>query len=93
MSLEKKVARLLLKIQPNAPRSEVVGINEGVPKIKIAAPPVKGKANRELVDFLAKLLAVKRHDIDILSGHTTRNKLVSISGITKEEALAKIWTP
>ena len=90
MSPEKKSARILLKIQPNSSRNELAGINDGIPKIKIAAPPVKGKANRELIDFLAKLLGINRRGIVILSGHTTRNKLVGVSGLNKEEVLAKL---
>jgi uncharacterized protein (TIGR00251 family) len=52
-------------------------------KIKIKAPPDKGKANDELIDFLAKAFRVAKSDISILSGHTGRLKKIEIKGIEK----------
>lgn len=70
--------KLSVKISPNAKRSEIVGLKDGVLKIKIAAPAVDGKANAELVRFLAETLKVPKSRIVILKGETSRNKLVEV---------------
>lgn len=72
-------------MHPNAARNELAGFAEGVLRIKVAAPPVKGKANKELIAFLAQKLGLNKGDLIILKGHTSRNKLISISGLTREE--------
>jgi uncharacterized protein YggU (UPF0235/DUF167 family) len=54
-------------------------------KLDLAAPPVEGKANDECVRFLAELLAVPRARVRVVSGLTSRTKLVEIEGVTLEE--------
>ena len=70
---------LKIYVQPGGKKSEVLGEHDGAIKIRIAAPPVEGAANEELIRFLAELYGVKRRDIEILSGHTSRHKRVRIS--------------
>jgi uncharacterized protein (TIGR00251 family) len=82
--------RLAVKITPNAGRNEVTGFKEGVPQIKIAAPPEKGKANKELVDFLSERLEVRKSSILIIKGQTSRNKVVSIETLSNEEIMNKL---
>ncbi len=72
-------------MHPNAARNELAGFSEGVLRVKVAAPPVKGKANKELIAFLAQKLGLSKGDLTILKGHTSRNKLISIVGLTREE--------
>jgi len=76
--------KISIKVQPNSNRNEVVGVVNGVWKIKIAAPPDKGKANKELVDFLSELLDIKKDRINILRGQTSHNKIVEIEGLSAE---------
>lgn len=76
---------LILHIQPGAKRSEVVGVHGEALKIRLAAPPVEGKANAALLAFLATLLAVPQRQVQLLSGDTSRSKRVQVSG--QEEAL------
>jgi len=52
-------------------------------RIKIAAPPVDGKANRELVVFLSEVLGIRKSDIAIEKGENAKRKVIGISGITK----------
>ncbi|MFC1861301.1 DUF167 domain-containing protein [Chloroflexota bacterium] len=82
--------RLSLRIHPNVARNEVVGMVEGVLRIKIAAPPDKGKANRKLISFLSKCLNVSKDHLDIVSGLTSRNKVIAIEGLDREEALKRL---
>ncbi len=69
-----------IKVQPEAHKNEVVGVQGDALKVKINAPPVKGKANRALIDFLAKQLEVKKSDIEIMSGHTSKIKKIKVVG-------------
>lgn len=72
-------------MHPNAARNELAGFSEGVLRVKVAAPPVRGKANQELIAFLAQKLGLSKGDLTILKGHTSRNKLIFIAGLTREE--------
>jgi uncharacterized protein (TIGR00251 family) len=84
MSAEANIS-IQVRVQPNAARNEVVGFTSGVLQVRIAAPPVKGKANRELVDFLSHVLRVSKSRVAILKGHTARNKVIAVSGLSQEE--------
>jgi uncharacterized protein (TIGR00251 family) len=75
-----------VRVQPRASKSGVAGELNGVLKIRLAAPPVEGQANEELTRLLAKLFDAPRRRIAILSGQTSKNKVVSISGISIDEA-------
>ncbi|MEO7083343.1 MAG: DUF167 domain-containing protein [Gemmatimonadaceae bacterium] len=75
--------RFLVRVQPRASRNEVVGAHGDAVKIRLTAPPVDGAANDKLVIFLSELLAVGRHSIMIVSGETSRSKLIEVSGITE----------
>lgn len=69
---------LKMKAFPKSERNEIVGVRNGELVLRIQAPALKGQANKELVKFLAKTLAVARSDIKILSGETSRHKLLSL---------------
>jgi len=69
-----------VKVQPGAAKNEIIGVQGDVLKIKINAPPVKGKANKALIDFLAKKLGIKRSQVEILGGHTSRVKKIKMGG-------------
>ena len=71
---------LCVHVQPNAKRSEAVGLHGGALKVKIAAPPVDNKANAELIDFLSKSLGIPKSAIVVRRGATSRRKVVEIKG-------------
>lgn len=71
--------KLKLRIIPNAKKSEIIGwLDLQTLKIKIASPPVDGKANEELIRFLVKIWNLKRSQIQILSGESSRDKIVEV---------------
>ena len=72
---------LRVKVVARSPRTEIAGeLSDGTIKVKVAAPPEKGKANDELCRFLAEHYRVAKTAVTILSGHTTPLKLVKIAG-------------
>lgn len=74
-----------VRAQPRATKSAVVGEVEGALKLKLAAPPIEGAANEELLRFMAKLFTVPRRHISILSGATAKTKIIRIDGLTSEQ--------
>jgi len=58
--------------------------------VRVSAPPVKGKANQELITFLSGLLGVGKSRIDIIRGHTTKNKVIAISGLSREDIMKRL---
>ncbi|MCM2289519.1 MAG: DUF167 family protein [Sulfuritalea sp.] len=77
---------LRLHIQPGAKKTEVVGLHGEALKIRLAAPPVDGKANACLLAFIAERLGVARSAVSLLSGDTSRAKRVHVSGVTDAAA-------
>lgn len=72
---------LRLHIQPGAKKTEVVGLHGGALKIRLAAPPVDGKANACLIGFLAERLGVAKASVSLISGESSRAKRVRIAGV------------
>ena len=82
--------KISLRVYPGAARTEVVNFTDGVLRIRVAAPPVKGKANRELIAFLSSLLGVGKDALTIASGHTSRSKVIAVNGLSQEEVLKRL---
>jgi uncharacterized protein (TIGR00251 family) len=72
---------LRLHIQPGAKKTEVVGLHGEALKIRLAAPPVDGKANACLIGFLAERLGVAKASVRLVSGESSRAKRVRIAGV------------
>jgi uncharacterized protein (TIGR00251 family) len=81
---------LEVKVTPGTVRSEVTGVREGILHVKIAAPPVRGKANKELIDYLSRALDVSRSDISIVKGEASRHKVIEVEGLDREEILRRL---
>jgi len=73
-----------VKVLPGAPRNEVAGKINNTWRVKIAAPPERGRANKELIEFLSQRLGLRKDCLDIVRGQTSHNKLVSIRGLSPE---------
>ena len=71
-----------LHVQPGAKRSEVVGRYGDALKVRIQAPPVDGKANLAVIEFLAKALKVPKKNVGLVSGETSRSKSFFVSGVS-----------
>jgi uncharacterized protein (TIGR00251 family) len=75
---------LTVHVQPNAPRTECVGMHGDALKIRLAARPIHGAANEELIRFIADCCAVPRADVRIDAGAEARHKRVYVKGLTAE---------
>jgi uncharacterized protein (TIGR00251 family) len=69
-----------VRVVPRASRSEIVGEHDGTLRVRVAAPPVDGAANEELVRVLARAFKVSRSAVQITAGHSSKVKLVCIKG-------------
>lgn len=67
---------LNLRISPNASKNEIIKSDDGSIKVKIAAQPVDGKANKALIEFLSKTFKIPKTSIDIVRGETSKDKTV-----------------
>ena len=83
---------IAIKAIPNAPRSAVVGWLGEALKVKVHAPPVEGRANEALCEFLADELGLPRRAVSVLRGDTSRQKLVRIEGLDLAALRAKFPT-
>jgi hypothetical protein len=70
---------LQLSVMPNAKRTEVDGWHDGALRVRLAAPPIDGRANDALVAWLAKSLGVPKRDVEVLRGEASRRKQVAIA--------------
>jgi uncharacterized protein (TIGR00251 family) len=77
--------RLQLRVAPGAARAQVVGRHGGAWKVRVAAAPEGGKANDAVARLLAETLGLARRDVEIVSGHSGRDKIVALTGIDPEE--------
>ena len=79
-----------VKVIPNAPRNEVVGWLGDALKVKIHAPPVDGRANEALCEFLSVALGLPARAVSVLRGGSSRQKVISIVGLTRSQLDTKL---
>jgi uncharacterized protein len=84
---------LTVHAQPGAKRTEVVGVHDGALRIRIASPPVEGKANEALRGLLAEAFGVPRRNVTLLRGDSARRKSVSIASpaARPDRVWAALW--
>jgi uncharacterized protein (TIGR00251 family) len=71
--------RFSVRLQPRASKNEIAGLQGTSLKVRVTAPPVDGLANEALIEFLSNALKTSRRNVCIVSGHTSRTKVVEIS--------------
>ena len=87
------MARLTVKVHPRARRSGLAGRLGDAYKLDLAAPPVEGKANEECVRFFAEWAGVPRTRVRIVTGLTSRTKILEIEGVSQEELEKRLASP
>lgn len=83
------MTKLTVKVFPNSKRNMIEGFQNGVLKVRIHASPDKGKANQELIAFLAKSFQVSQNQIRIVSGHSSHLKRIEIQGLLCKDLIFK----
>ena len=81
---------LPVRAQPGARRAGIQGERNGALKVAVAAPPEDGRANQALVELLREKLGLKRSQVELIAGHTSRDKRFLIRGLSREELLARL---
>jgi len=79
-----------VKVIPRAGRSGFAGLRDGALLVRLAAAPVDGAANDELIALLARTLKIPKRDITITSGERSRSKRIRIAGLDRQQALAAL---
>ena len=74
-----------VRVLPRSSRTEIAGKEDEVYRVKLTAPPVEGKANKALIDFLSKKTGLPKRKFRIVSGAHSRNKTLRIEGISRKE--------
>jgi uncharacterized protein len=78
-------ATFSVRVQPRAPRTAITGMMGEVVKLSLSAPPVDGRANVAVVEFLSEVFSVPRSAVQVVTGERSRNKVIRIAGRTAAE--------
>jgi uncharacterized protein len=79
-----------IRLNPGSSREKIVSVEDDGIRLAVAAAPVDGKANESMIRLLLKALDIPKSSISIRKGATSRNKLVEVAGMTKEEVVGKL---
>ena len=84
-------SRITVQVVPRASKTEVVGAyGDDALRLRLAAPPVDGKANKELLRFLSEVLGVPSRALELVSGQTGRHKVVRVAGLAPDAVRARL---
>ena len=78
------LVRFSIRLQPRSSRNEIVGVQGDFLKVRVTAPPVEGMANEALIDFLSEALKISRRNLCMVSGHSSRTKVIEVRGVDLE---------
>jgi uncharacterized protein (TIGR00251 family) len=78
-------AAFAVRVVPRASKNEIAGQVGDAIKVRLTAPPVEGKANEALIAFLAQELGVRKSQVEIVAGETSRNKVICVLGLSPAE--------
>ncbi len=90
VSEDKEGCILKVRVQPKASNNQVAGFDEGTLRLRVTAPPVDGQANAAVIALLAKTLGVSKSKVQIIRGHSSRDKVVSVDTLTEQEVRRRI---
>jgi uncharacterized protein (TIGR00251 family) len=79
-----------VKVVPGASRSEIAGAHGAGIRVRVAAPPERGRANEELCRVLAEALRVPAHDVSVVRGAASQRKTVRVASLSAEEVAARL---
>ncbi len=88
--VKEEQATIVVQVQPNASQNKVARFDDGVWHLRIAAPPIRGKANQELLKFLSNTLRVEKGNLTIERGVTGKRKVIIIKGLTQNQVIRQL---
>ena len=88
--MKEEHATITVQVQPNASQNKLTRFEQGVWYLRIAAPPIKGRANQELLKFLSDILGVSKSSLTIEKGMTSKRKLIAIRGLGQNEVMRRL---
>ena len=88
--MKEEHATITVQVQPNASQNKITRFEQGVWYLKIAAPPIKGRANQELLKFLSDILGVSKSSLTIEKGMTSKRKLIAIQGLSQNQVTRQL---
>jgi uncharacterized protein (TIGR00251 family) len=83
-------ARIEIYVQPRASKTELAGVHDGRVKVRLAAPPIDGAANAELVSFVAARLGVAKSKVRVVAGESSRRKVIEVEGVDARTLASKL---
>ncbi|MDP7413356.1 MAG: DUF167 domain-containing protein [SAR202 cluster bacterium] len=84
------MADLQVRVVPRAKRNAIELDEDGGIKVRVTVVPERGKANAAVIALIAKALGVPKRNVEVVRGHTSRDKTISIDGVTRDEALRRL---
>ena len=87
---DEKQAKIVVRVQPDAKQDEILNFKDDILHLKIAAPPIKGKANLKLIKFLSEILGASKSNLVIEKGVTERRKVIGIYGLTQTQVMERL---
>jgi len=92
LKIEEKEGTCLFEVRvvPRSSRNKIAGAEQGVLKVKVAAPPVEGEANEEFREFLADCLDIPKRNLSIVRGEASRRKRVKVTGLSAGEVRRRL---
>ena len=83
-------ARFRVKVQARARREEIVGVHDGALRVRVTAPPLEGRANRAVVEFLAGCLRLPKSSVKIAGGERSPRKTIEVTGLDAAAVLERL---
>ncbi|NIO68397.1 MAG: YggU family protein [Anaerolineae bacterium] len=80
-----------VRVIPRASRNEIEGVTGNALKVRVTAPPVEGAANKALIELLAERLKIRKSQIEIVAGQTSRHKMISVVGLQPSEVEERLF--
>jgi uncharacterized protein (TIGR00251 family) len=82
---------ITVRVTPGAKRNSIISHKEGVWYIKIAAPPVEGRANEELISYISRVLDIRKSAVAVLKGQSSRIKVLAITGLSQADIEKRLY--
>ena len=89
----KKGVVIKVRVQPKAKRDEILGVEGGSVRLRVKAPPEKGKANQACINLLAKVLSLNKREIKLISGLKAREKMFFIQNMKLDDLKERLEIP